>query len=146
MTGAAPRGYSSISPYLVVDNVQGELEFLRTVFDADILGEQPREQGEMQHGAARIGDTVIMLVNARKEPPTGQGAVYVWRDDVDATYLRALEAGATGISDPANHDYGARQATIRDPQGNTWLLGQVPRKLSNKEVERRLMEQRRSRM
>ena len=146
MTGSAPRGYSSVSPYLMVQDVKQELDFLRTVFDADILGEQPSEQAEIQHGAARIGDTVIMLVKAPPEPGTGQGRIYVWRDSVDATYRRALEAGATGVDDPEKRDHGTVEATIRDPQGNTWLLGQAPGKMPAKEVERRLMKQRKARL
>jgi PhnB protein len=130
----------------VVHDVKQELAFLRTVFDAEILGEQPGEQGEIHHGAARIGDTVIMLVKAPQEPATGQGRIYVWSDSVDATYQRALDAGATGISGPEKRDYGTVEATIRDPQGNTWLLGEAPGKMPAKQVERRLMEQRKSRL
>jgi PhnB protein len=146
MTSRAPRGYSSVSPYLMVENVEHELEFLRNVFGAEIIEEQPGEQGEIWHGEARVGDTVIMLTRAQKAPSGGQGAIYVWRENVDETYRRALESGGAGVSEPANQDYGTREATIRDPQGNTWWLGQELRKMPTKEIERRLMEQRKSRM
>jgi PhnB protein len=146
MTSPAPRGFSAVSPYLLVENVRQELEFLRDVFDAEVLEEQRGEQGEVRHGAARIGDTVIMLLEARKGLDAGLGANYVWRENVDTTYRRALEAGAAGISEPADQEYGTREATVQDPQGSTWRLGQELRKMSTKDVERRLMEQRKSRL
>lgn len=146
MTDRAPRGYSSVSPYLLVDNVGQELEFMKSAFEAEIMEEQPGEQGEIWHGEARIGDTVIMVAKTQKGHPAGGGALYIWMENVDAAYRRALEAGATTMREPADQDYGTREATIKDTQGNAWWIGQEIRKLTAKEIEHRLMEQRRSRM
>ena len=146
MTSRAPRGYSSVSPYLIVENVEQELEFLRRVFEAEIIEAEPSESGEILHGEARIGDTVVMLAKSPKARASGRGAMYVWREDVDATYRRALESGGESVSEPAIQEHGTSEATFRDHQGNAWWLGQELRKMPTKEIERRLMEQRRSRM
>ncbi len=146
MTNRVPRGYSTVSPYLIVDDIERELEFLRLAFEAEILEQQPGEDGEILHGEARIGDSIIMLGKAEKDQETGRASLYIWTTDVDERFRQALKCGATTVSQPADQEHGTREARIRDPLGNTWWLGQEQRKPHTKEIERRLMEQRKSRM
>jgi uncharacterized glyoxalase superfamily protein PhnB len=146
MKGAAPEGYSSVSAYLVADDVEQELSFLTAVFHAEIKEQQRDEAGEIWHGEARIGDSIIMLGRASKEHAAFPSMLYVWVDDVDASYKVALTNGAQSVAEPANQFYGNREAGVRDPQGNTWWIAREIENLSNAEVERRLTKQRRERL
>ena len=101
-----PDGYHTVTPYLIVEGASLLIEFLKEAFDA---------QGTIMHAEVRIGDSVVMLSDVMgvcKPMPT---AIYLYVDDVDATYQRALQAGATSVMEPANQFYGDRLGRVKDP-------------------------------
>lgn len=116
-----PPGRSIVSPYLLVSSVAEALAFLTEVFAAIELHRVPGENGAIQHAEARIGDSVVML----GERPGGAmpASVHVYVPDVDATYEKALAAGASPLSAPRDMPYGDRSAGVRDSQGNLWWIG-----------------------
>ncbi len=63
--------------------------------------------------------------------------LYLYVADVDATYRRALEAGATSLSAPADQFYGDRSAGVVDPTGNRWYIATRIEDLSRDELVRR---------
>ncbi len=146
MTAAAPEGHSTVSPFLVVEDVEKEVAFVKTVFQAEI-GEQHRNpEGQVWHAEARIGNSVVMIDRTSKHYQAYGGMLYVWVQDVDAAYKAALAQDAESVSEPKNHFWGTREAGVKDTQGNTWWIARQAEKLSNQEVERRLAEQRRKRL
>jgi PhnB protein len=96
---------------VVVTDVKAQVEFLHTVFDAtgDITADRPVE--------VRIGDALIM-VSAAVERDLFPAFLYVYVDDADLVYERALRAGATSLEAPLDTPYGDRRAMVRDPFGN----------------------------
>jgi uncharacterized glyoxalase superfamily protein PhnB len=118
MTNAPRAGFHSVTPRIVVADAAGQVSFLQTVFDAS--GEhQPDRPAEM-----RIGDSLIMVTSAavREAFPA---FLYVYVDDADARYARALAAGATSLESPRDTPYGDRRAMVRDPFGNIWQIAHV---------------------
>jgi PhnB protein len=110
-----PTGYHSVTPRMVVSDLAGEVEFLRAVFNAsgDVHDGRPAEM--------RIGDSLVMVT------PGGARALfpaflYVYVDDADEIYQRALTAGAVSIEAPRDTPYGDRRAMVRDPFGNTFQI------------------------
>src|SRR5689334_8672395 len=99
----ARDGYPTVTPRIVVDDVEMQVEFLRTVFDAhgDIEPGRPAE--------VRIGDSLVMISSGadRERFP---GFLYVYVDDADQTYERALSAGAVSVEAPFDTPYGDRRA------------------------------------
>ena len=136
----APEGYSSVCPYLMVESVEKQLDFLKVVFNAEISEQLKLSDGSIQHGEISLGDTVIMMGKARPEWPASYGANYVFVDNVDEVYKRALLHGASSLMAPADRYYGYREGGIKDPQGNTWWIAQVIEKLSEEEMQRRLLK------
>lgn len=93
-----PHNYSTVSPYLIVNDAGATIDFLKRVFGATELRRFPDENGKLMHAEVRIDDTVIML--ADPAPPDWQPVssyVHVYVQDVDATYRKALEAGAVSV-------------------------------------------------
>lgn len=118
-----PAGYSTVSPYLVVDGADGTIEFLKKVFDAVELRRYPNEAGRVMHAEVRIGDTVVMLADALPPDwPAVPTSVHVYVRDVDAAYKRGLEAGATGVQEPVRKDDEDRRGGIKDDGGTTWWI------------------------
>jgi PhnB protein len=113
--GQVPSGFHTVTPRMVVSDVAAEVEFLRSVFDArgEVHVDRPAE--------IRIGDSLVM-VTAAGERALFPAFLYVYVDDADATYRRALDAGALSIEEPLDTPYGDRRAMVRDPFGNVFQV------------------------
>ena len=110
-----PRaGYHSVTPRIVVRDLAAQVEFLRAVFDAH-GGVEPGRPAEIS-----IGDSLIMVSAAERD--LFPAFLYVYVDDADATYHRAIEAGATTVEAPLDTPYGDRRAMVRDPFGNVFQI------------------------
>lgn len=119
-----PGGYNSVSPYLIVNGAQATIEFLVQVFDATPLRSFPGEAGKLAHGEVRVDDSVLMFCDAMEGWPAVPAHVHVYVADVDATYARALAAGATPVQEPVQKDDPDKRGGFRDAGGTTWWIGQ----------------------
>jgi PhnB protein len=136
----APGDYSSVCPYLMVESVEKQLEFLTVVFNAETNELLKLPDGTVQHGEVRVGDTVIMMGKARPEWPATCSTNYVFVDNTDDVYKRALLHGASSLMEPANRYYGYREGGLKDPQGNSWWIAQVVEEISETEMQERLLK------
>jgi uncharacterized glyoxalase superfamily protein PhnB len=117
-----PDAYNSVSPYLIVDGANGTIEFLKTVFDAIELRRHPGDNGRIRHAEVRIDDTVVMIADCVEGWPAVPSHVHVYVPDVDATYQRALDAGATSVQEPVKKDDEDKRGGIKDAGGTTWWI------------------------
>jgi PhnB protein len=113
------HGVGSVRPYLY-----GRLDMLELVKRAFGAVELERlEAGNGFHVEAKIGDSmVVMEVGDPPHPGGTPASIYVYIDDVDAAYQRALAAGATSVAAPENKPYRERAAGIKDSFGNIWWI------------------------
>jgi uncharacterized glyoxalase superfamily protein PhnB len=132
-----PDGYHTVTPYLTVQGAAKLIEFLGQAFDAAITERIDRPDGTIGHAEVRIGDSLVMIAEAggKWSPmPTG---LYLYVADTDATYERALKAGATSVMEPANQFYGDRNAGVQDASGNYWWIATRVENLSAEELHKR---------
>lgn len=122
MTEYKPDGYSTVSPYLIVDAAAATIHFLVEVFGAVELRRFPDEEGRLMHAEVRIDDTVVMIADWVEGWPPLSSHVHVYVPDVDATYRHALEAGAESVQEPARKKDEDRRAGVKDPGGTTWWI------------------------
>jgi uncharacterized glyoxalase superfamily protein PhnB len=115
--------YRTVTPYLVVPDADAELAFLKAAFGATEANCQRRPDNTVMHVEVKIGDSLVMLGQAGGPWKARSAALYLWVENVDATYARALEAGATSESEPEDKPYGHRNAGIVDANGVTWWIG-----------------------
>ena len=127
---AVPEGWHTVTPRLFAPNAAKLVDFLKHAFGA--TGEF-RNDGPTE---ARIGDSIVMVSAAgvREAMPT---FLYLYLDDTDGAYRRAIEAGATIIEEPADMFYGDRRATVKDPFGNIWQIATHKEDLSLEEIRKR---------
>jgi uncharacterized glyoxalase superfamily protein PhnB len=116
-----PDGYNAVSPYLLVKDVRAMLDFLVHAFGATELRRQADAGGAIRHAEVRIGDSVVMM--GCRPGAELIASVHVYVEDVDRIYARALEHGATSLSEPRDQPYGDRTAGVPDAQGNYWWIG-----------------------
>jgi uncharacterized glyoxalase superfamily protein PhnB len=119
----SPETYRTVTPYFIVPDADAELTFMKTAFGGVERLCHRNEQNEVMHAELTIGDSLVMLGQANGPWTPKEAAVYLWVDDVDATYARALAAGATSESAPEDKPYGHRNAGVVDRNGVTWWIG-----------------------
>ena len=118
-----PDGYATITPYLIVEDAAGYLEFLATAFGAVERMRMTMPDGEIGHAEVEIGDSVVMVADATPPDfPKTDAHIQLYVEDVDSTYVIAVKAGAIAIADPEDQVYGDRIARILDPSGNRWSI------------------------
>lgn len=117
-----PAGYHTVTPYLAVPDAQALVDFVVKVFDAKERDVIRQPDGRIRHAEVQIGDSIIMLGSTSSTFGTATATLYVYVDDADARYQKALDAGATSISKPADQFYGDRHAAVKDPNDITWWI------------------------
>lgn len=123
MPNHKPTGYPTVSPYLIVDGVAETIEFLKTVFGAEELRRIPTEDGRIMHAEVRIDDSVIMLGDSGAGWPPNPAHIHFYVEDVDATYEKALDAGATSVQAPVQKEDEDKRGGVQDAGGTTWWIG-----------------------
>jgi PhnB protein len=139
----SPRGYHSVTPYLIVEGVPRLIQFLKETFNAEGGESIKGPDGRVAHAEMRVGDSVIMMADPTpKYDAIAYDAIacqlYVYLENVDITFKRALEAGASSVQEPADQFYGDRTAGFKDPTGNFWWIAQRVEEVSREEMERRM--------
>ena len=126
-----PKGYSTLTTYLVAQDADGLIDFMTKTFGAEeTFRSGPGSEGGL-HAEVKIGDSMLMVgggaagMKWRGTPMPSAFHIYV--PDCDATYARALEVGGTSIHEPVDQDYGERSATVKDAAGNYWYIATFKR-------------------
>jgi PhnB protein len=136
-----PKGYRTLTPYLVVEGVSRLVDFLKETFGAqEVHPAMLRPDGSVMHAELRIGDSLVMMGEPTGEFKAMPAMLYVYVEDTDATYYRALQAGAKSVTEPADQFYGDRNAGITDPSGNCWWIATHKEDVSPEEAARRADE------
>lgn len=139
-TNTAPPGNHTITPYLVVPGVPALIDFLKAVFGAAELERIARPDGTVMHAEVRIGDSLVMMAEATGEHSPMPAMLYVYVDDVDAAFGRAVAAGATSLREPSDQFYGDRKGGVADAFGNQWWIATRKENVSPEEIARRAAE------
>lgn len=116
-------GFNNIAPYFLVKDAPKFMEFLVSAFAATEGVRVPRPDGSIMHAEVRIGDSVIEFAETNEQYPTRPMTIHLYVADADATFARALEAGATSIYAPTDdHPSGDHWGEAKDQFGNTWYI------------------------
>src|SRR2546423_1386430 len=132
-----PDGYHTITPILVNEDADRVLEFMKNVFGATEVFMSRRPDGKIWHAEVQIGDSRLMMGDAKDDIKGYPSGLNLYVDDVDATYKRALDAGGKSLREPATQFYGDRSAGVADPAGNSWWISTHVEDVPPEELERR---------
>ena len=117
-----PEGHHTITPYFTVTDADQLIKFVVVVFGGDIVVENRYSDGTIQHARIRIGDTVMMLNQSNENYAANASQMYLYVEDVESVYSKAISQSAVSIMEPNNREYGDHIAGITDPCGNTWCI------------------------
>ena len=140
-----PDGYHTATPYLIVNDGAGAIEFYKKAFGATELMRMAQPDGKIGHAEIRIGDSPIMLADESPEmgarsPQSFGGSpvsILLYVEDVDAIFTQAVAAGAKVRRPVADQFYGDRTGGVEDPFGHVWYISTHTEGVSPEEMRKR---------
>ena len=132
-----PDGYHTVTPYLTVSGADKVMDFLKRAFDGKEVYALRGPDGRIAHAEIQIGDSRVMLGEARGEWTPTVSTQYLYVQDADSLYRRALEAGATSVQEMKDQFYGDRSGGVKDPAGNMWWIATHIEDVTPQEIDRR---------
>lgn len=133
-----PEGFATVRTYMAVNHVDKQIDFLANVFNAVVKERLKNPEGNTLHGELVIDDSIIMIGRVTAEVKPIQCMCYVYVENADEVYARAIELGATSIAPPANQMYGNKEGGFKDLEGNTWWVSQFIQEVTPEEIEREI--------
>ncbi|HCE08014.1 MAG TPA: glyoxalase [Oxalobacteraceae bacterium] len=138
-----PEGMHTVTPHLVCADAAAAIDFYKKAFDAVEVARLPGPNGKLMHGAIRIGDSSIMLMDEMTEmgafgPKSLKGSpvtIHLYVEDADAIFERAIAAGATVRMPIADMFWGDRYGVLEDPFGHHWSIATHTREVSPQEMQ-----------
>jgi PhnB protein len=148
MVKPIPDNYPQVMPYLIVDGAGEAIEFYKSVFGAEERMRLEGPDGRIGHAELQIGEAVIMLADENPsmsiEGPKSVGGtpvtIYVYLEDADATFERAVQAGAKPLRAVEDQFYGDRSGQFEDPYGHRWNVATHVEDIGEDEMSRRAAE------
>lgn len=116
------QGHQQVMSYLTVNGAYDFMSFLKKVFNAKEQLTVPRNEELVMHAEMKIGDTTLLIADSIAETPANPAELFIYVDDTDATYSKAIKQGATPLLEPESSEFVKRTAGIKDSFGNTWWL------------------------
>ncbi len=146
---AIPDGYTTVTPYLIVRDAAGAIEFYKRALGAVELFRMADEKGKIGHAEIQIGNARVMLADEApergyKSPQSFGGSpvsIVLYLDNCDATYAQAISAGAKSLRAPTDQFYGDRSGGVEDPFGFQWHISTHVEDVSPEELDRRMKKQ-----
>ena len=135
-----PDGYHTVTPYLTLDDPAPVIEFLKKAFDAQEIFAMRDDKGNIGHAEVKVGSSILMLGRAHDQWKSRPGNFYIYVEDCDASYKKALAAGGTSISEPETQFYGDRHGAVADSQGNNWWVATHVEDVPAEDMGRRAKE------
>ena len=132
-----PKGYHTVTPYLLVHDPDRLLAFVKDAFGATVLSRRLTPEGRVMHSEFQIGDSRVMLGGANADWPPMPMMLHLYVEEVDTVFEAALAAGAEVVREPENMFYGDRSGGVRDFSGNQWWLATRVENVSEEEMKRR---------
>lgn len=137
-----PDGYHSLTPFIIAEDAQKLLAFLKQAFGAkELFPPMLGPDGSIKHAEVIVGNSPVMIAQANgKDCHASTCKLYHYVTDVDAVYKNALAAGAKTLREPADQFYGDRSGGVVDPAGNEWWIATHKEDVEPEECNRRMME------
>ncbi len=143
-----PDNYRTITPYLVVNDAKAAIDFYQRAFGAKEVMKMDGPGGKVAHAELKIGDSMIMLSDempgGTARAPRSLGgttcSVFLYLDDVDSTFGKAVSAGAKVDAQLADMPWGDRYGRLTDPFGHSWSVATHKEDVAPEEMARRMRE------
>ena len=132
-----PEGYHTLTPFIMAKQADKLIDFLKSAFGATVISLHKSPDGTIMHAELQVGDSRLMLGEGTDKYPAMPTMIYVYTEDCDATYKKAIEAGGTSLREPTTEFYGDRSCGVQDSSGNQWGIATHVEDVSSEEMKKR---------
>jgi len=132
-----PEKYHSVTPYILVPDVSKLIEFIEKAFGGIVIEKITAPEGLIMHAEIKVGNSIIMMGHASGKSKITKSIFYIYTEDTDTVYMRAIASGASSLMEPADQYYGDRNAAVYDMFGNQWWIAAHFEDVSNEELIKR---------
>jgi PhnB protein len=132
-----PKGYASVTPALNQDDAARTIEFCKRAFGAKVRMNMTSPDGKIVHAELQIGDSIVMLNDAMGNEPSQPAGLFLYVQDVDKTFAKAVKAGGTALMPPQDMFWGDRFGRVQDPSGNRWGIATHREDVTPREMKKR---------
>ena len=127
---------------MVVDGVPKLIDFLKSAFNAEEKGRMINEKtGLVRHAEVKVGGSMVMMGDSNLGYNPVSSQLYIYVENLDQVYKRALEAGAVSQLEPTTQFFGDQLAAVKDPTGNVWYIATRVEDVSSEEMKERMKKQ-----
>ncbi len=135
-----PEGFSTITPYLHVEDLPNLMGFLTHAFGAKQISLSKTASGSIANACMQIGSSYIEMSEVQEGFRPMPCAIHLFVEDADAVYKKAVEVGALSVMEPTTQFYGDREAFVIDPSGNHWYIATRIENIPEEEMQQRMEE------
>jgi uncharacterized glyoxalase superfamily protein PhnB len=135
-----PEGYYTVTPWIVSRDTAQLIDYMNEAFDAEEIARVVVEGGSIGHAEVRIGDSVVMMFDAKPGWPPTPAFLRLYVEDADAVHRQAVEAGGVSVTEVTHLHFGDRVGRVRDPHGNMWWIQTRVEDVTADEMEQRLSD------
>ena len=132
-----PKGYHTVTPFLIVNGAASLLEFITKAFGGKISFIMKGDDGKVSHATIKVGDSIIMVSDASERFQATSSMLHLYVEDVDSVYQSALDARGISLREPTDEFYGDRSAGVMDAWENQWWIATHTEDLSDEEMQAR---------
>jgi uncharacterized glyoxalase superfamily protein PhnB len=135
-----PEGYTTVTPWLISRDTARLIEYVQEAFGGEELARVLNSDGTIGHAEMRIGDSVVMMFDAKPDSPPTPAFLRLYVADADTVHRQAVAAGGTSVTEVTYLFFGDRVGRVRDPLGNVWWIQAHIEDVSPQEMEERLTD------
>jgi len=133
-----PEGFHTLTPYLLVGDAEKEVEFAKAAFDAQEIHISKLPDGSIMHATLKIGTSMLMLGQVRGEMKPVPSMLFMYVEDVDGVYRRAVKSGGKSVHEPMEQMWGDRAGAVTSPNGIQWWISTHIAEVSEEELQKRM--------
>ena len=121
-----PKGHQAVMPYLMLNSASEFIEFVKKVFGGEQTFKRMRDEQRIMHAEVQVNGSTIMFCDSTEEWPAQTANLFIYVENADEAFHKAIAAGAEEVMELSDQDYG-RTCGVKDPVGNTWWITSVSR-------------------
>ncbi len=131
------NGYHTITAQLSIDGAAKAIEFYKRALGAEVIDQAIDPSGKVWHASLRIGDSMLMVNDTFPEmgAKASSSSMWLYVSDTDASYKRAVDAGATSTMAPGDQFWGDRMGQVTDPFGQKWTFATHIKDMTKEEMK-----------
>jgi PhnB protein len=133
-----PKGFTTVTPHIAVENAQAALAFYKKAFGAKVLGKIMAPDGKVMHADVQVGDAHVFFSDPMMNSKPSSSSLHLYVENADKAWKKAVAAGAEVVMPLENSFWGDRYGLLKDPFGQQWAISSHVEDVAPAEMKKRM--------